>query len=135
MKNNLLIRQKSISIIKDNNSVVLKNKKMLINTEVGFSIELIENFLELRGEHEGLPLYESIGGKITAIAIVNNPAIEINAVADNENQTVAGPVMRPDIKILRNAGLNGQENCYWYFSAETIEKLKNTFTGKIKFGH
>jgi len=106
-----------------------------IKTGTGFSIELINWRLEPRGEHKGLPLYESIGGIVTAIAIVDQPAIGIKTVANSEDKTVAGPVMIPDLKMFRNVGPNGSENCYWYFSAETISDLQKSFKGEIKFGH
>ncbi len=106
------------------------------NTGTGFSIELVGCRLEPRGEHEGLPLYESLGGKITAIAIVAQPAIQQNTIGNNADRSITGPVMIPDQKIFRNTGLNGcSENCYWCFSKETIAELKETFTGKIKIGH
>jgi hypothetical protein len=106
------------------------------NTGTGFSIELVGWQLEPRGEYEGLPLYESTGGKITAIAIVKNPAIQQNTMGNESDKTITGPVMIPDQKIFRNTGPNGQsENCYWYFSKETIAELRKTFTGEIKMGH
>jgi len=109
--------------------------KTLIDAKTGFSIE-IENYrLEERGTHEGLPLYECLGGIITAIAIVNEPAIGAKGKLDENDQIIYGPVMIPDLKIFRNRGLKGVENCYWYFSAENIEYLRTTFKGKIKLGH
>lgn len=51
-------------------------------TQTGFSIELINNRLIVKGEYNNLPLYESIGGTITAIAIVKTSAVEINSIAD-----------------------------------------------------
>ena len=104
-------------------------------TGTGFSIELIGYKLERRGEHEGLPLYEALDGQVTDIAIVDEPAIGIGTLVNLPEQTLAGPVMIPDLKILRLAGLNGDEHCYWYFSAETIKMLQQSFKGKIKFGH
>ena len=109
-----------------------------IELETGFSVELelTDDWkLEARGKHEGLPLYESIGGKITAIAIVKDPAIKRNAIAIDKEQTIMGPVMIPDIKMFRNLGPKGPENCYWYFTAETLKHLKDTFGGHIKIGH
>lgn len=106
--------------------------------DTGFSIELdiSKNWkLELRGNHKGLPLYESLGGKITAIAIVKNPAIGDNAVAINKERKIMGAVMIPDLKIFRNQGPNGPENCYWYFSSQTIKELQESFNGKGKIGH
>ncbi|TDD96968.1 hypothetical protein [Flavobacterium cellulosilyticum] len=104
-------------------------------TKTGFSIELIENRLILRGEYNNLPLYESIGGIITAIALVSNPAVEINSIADEDNKILCGVVMSPNLNIFRDIGRKGKENCYWYFSAHTIEKLQNSFKGEIKIGH
>lgn len=105
------------------------------NTGTGFSIELVDYRLELRGRHEGLPLYEALDGNITAIAIVNKPAIGVAALINDTDRTIIGPVMIPDHKIFRKRGLKKYENCYWYFSAETLKILQKTFTGKIKFGH
>jgi hypothetical protein len=105
-------------------------------TETGFSIELIKWKLEHRGEHKNLPLYESIGGEITAIAIVKKPAVGLNSIADEETKILYGIVMRPDLKIFRKIGPNGQpEDCYWYFSADTIKMLQQNFKGEIKHGH
>ena len=107
----------------------------IIDAGTGFSIELVDWRLELRGEHKGLPLYEALDGKVTAIALVDTPAIGQKAKAVSEEQTLVGPVMIPDLKMFRNQGPNGKENCYWYFSAETIAKLQKGFEGKIKIGH
>lgn len=107
----------------------------------GFSIELNNNRLILRGTYDGLPLYESIGGKITAIAIVKEPAVEVNARFVPSEQMIYGPVMIPDLKIFRTEGShNRKENCYWYFSAGTIKKLhevfmQEKFNEKLKIGH
>lgn len=98
----------------------------------GFSVEWEGGSREYRGEYNGLPLYELIGGRITAIAIVDEPAIGINCVVNDKEQIIAGPVMIPDIKIYRR---NETEEYYVYFSTETISNLKNTYTGKIKLGH
>ena len=100
----------------------------------GFSIEFEYNNsdLELCGEHEGLPLYKVIGGKVTAIALVNKPANKSYCVADDSNHTITGLVMIPDVKMFRNE----PENCYWYFPAETIKKLGTEyFNTKLKLGH
>ena len=43
--------------------------------------------------------------------------------------------MIPELKIFRNKGPNGSENCYWYFSAATIQELQRTFKGRVKIGH
>jgi hypothetical protein len=107
----------------------------IIKTGTGFSIELENWRLETRGEYLGLPLYESLGGIVTAIALVNEPAIGITAVGDTTDKKLVGPVMIPDLKMYRNTGPNGTEECYWYFSAETIKDLQQTFRGKIKIGH
>jgi len=104
-------------------------------TSTGFSIELINWKLEYRGEYKNLPLYESIGGQVTAIALVKRPAVAINSIADEDTKMLFGVVMQPDLKIFRKIGLNGAENCYWYFSAETIETLQQSFKGEIKIGH
>ncbi|WKL44110.1 hypothetical protein [Flavobacterium sp. ZE23DGlu08] len=105
-------------------------------TQTGFSIELIGNRLILRGEYNNLPLYESIGGTITAIAIVKTPAVEINSIADEDTKMLYGVVMRPNLNICRDTGRNGiKENCYWYFSEHTIKKLQENFKGEIKIGH
>lgn len=105
------------------------------NTGTGFSIELINWTLIKRGKYKNLPLYESIGGQVTAIAIVNQPAIGKKAVGNHFNKAITGPVMIPNLKMYRNMGPNGPECCYWYFSAETIEELQKSFKGKIKIGH
>ncbi|KAF2336359.1 hypothetical protein [Flavobacterium daemonense] len=104
-------------------------------TKTGFSIELINWRLEYRGTHEDLPLYESLGGEVTAIAIVDKPAVGLNSIAEEETKMLYGIVMQPDLRIFRNMGPNGPENCYWYFSAETIEMLQQNFKGEIKNGH
>lgn len=93
-----------------------------------------DDLKEHRGEHDGLPLYEVVDGKITAIALVKEPAIEVGAVFNNDG-TFLGPVMIPDQRIFRDSGLQDTEDCYWYFSADTIGMLQRTFTGKMKLGH
>ena len=107
----------------------------------GFSIE-IEGFkLILSGTHKGLPLYESIGGIVTAIAIVREPALkELSLVITkkkNKKNTVMGPIMIPDKYIYRfdSTPKGIKEEYFCFFSAITIEKLKNSYTGKIKIGH
>ena len=112
--------------------------KEYLELNTGFSIELdtSNNWkLEYRGLHDGLPLYESIGGKVTAIALVNKPAINRVAKAVEKDKKIIGLVMIPDLRMYRNVGPNGPENCYWYFSAETIRHLQESFEGKVKFGH
>ena len=105
-------------------------------TKTGFSIEIIGWRLEPRGEYKGLPLYESLGGIVTAIALVKNPAVGKPSVALPDEKMLYGVVMSPNEKIFRNTGMNGQpERCYWYFSAETIKQLKENFKGEIKIGH
>jgi hypothetical protein len=104
-------------------------------TGTGFSIELINWRLEHRGEHMGLPLYESLGGEIIAVALVEEPAIGVGGIVDPTNKTITGPVMIPNLKIFRTQGLNGAENCYWYFSEATILTLQGTFKGNVKIGH
>ena len=104
-------------------------------TGTGFSIELEGYYLERRGTHEGLPLYEAVGGQISAIAIVYEPAIGVGTIGNNTDRTLVGPVMIPDLKIFRTRGLNGKESCFWYFSAETIKTLQQSFKGQIKIGH
>jgi hypothetical protein len=113
-------------------------KTTIFETGVGFSIELDigkDWRLELRGEYDGLPLYESLGGKVTAIAIVKTPAIKSKAFGNESDRTFVGAVMIPDLKIFRNQGPNGREKCYWYFSAETIKTLQEEFDGGYKLGH
>lgn len=107
----------------------------LIDMNTGFSIELEGWRLESRGTYEGFSLYESLGGKITAIALVKNPATGDKVVGDEESRTILGAVMIPNLKIFRKTGLNGPEDCYWYFSTETIKKLKDTYNGTVKLGH
>ena len=107
----------------------------LFKTGTGFSIELEDYYLEARGTHEGLPLYEALGGRVTAIAIVDEPAIGIGTIGNNIDRTISGPVMIPNLKIFRSSGLRRNENCFWFFSAETITKLQNSFNGEIKIGH
>jgi hypothetical protein len=109
-----------------------------IELGTGLSIELDKSHnwrLEYRGIHKGLPLYESLGGKVTAIAIVKNPAIGKYLIGKDSDDTVYGLVMIPDLKIFRNEGPNGPENCYWYFSAATIRELQRAYEGKVNFGH
>ena len=43
----------------------------IFKTGTGFSIELIDWKLERRGEYKNLPLYQSLGGQVTAIALVD----------------------------------------------------------------
>ena len=112
--------------------MVIGNTMSKLPTGTGFSIELEDYTLQHRGQHEGIPVYEVIGGKVTAIAIVDKPAIEVGAIANEKERTLTGPIMIPDIKIFRTHGANGKENCYWFFSADTIKKLQQSFTGKIK---
>jgi hypothetical protein len=107
----------------------------IFKTGTGFSIELINWKLVRKGEHKNLPLYESLGGQVTAIALVEKPAIGEKAMGNDSDRTIMGPVMIPDLKMFRNVGANGPENCYWFFSAETIKELQQTFKGKIKIGH
>jgi hypothetical protein len=107
----------------------------LFKTGTGFSIELIDWKLEKRGEYKNLPLYESLGGKVTAIAMVEKPAIGEKAIGNDVDRTIVGPVMIPDLKMYRNIGPNGSERCYWYFSSVTIKNLQQSFNGKIKIGH
>jgi hypothetical protein len=104
-------------------------------TQTGFSIEIIDNRLIARGEYNSLPLYESIGGKITAIAVVETPAVGINSIADKDTKMLCGVVMLPNLNMFRDTGRKGKENCYWYFSEHTIKKLQENFKGKIKNGH
>ena len=104
----------------------------------GFSIELDRSNnwkLEYRGVYKGLSVYESLGGKVTAIAIVKSPATGKNLIGKASYKTAFGLVMIPDLKIFRYTGPNGPEKCYWYFSAITIQELQRTFKGKIKIGH
>jgi hypothetical protein len=108
----------------------------IFETGVGFSIELIGWCLEYRGEHENLPLYECLDGEITAIAIVENPAVGIKAIGNEKERIITGVVMIPNLRIFRNIGLNARkESCYWYFSEETIAKYQKNFKGQIKIGH
>ena len=105
---------------------------------IGYSIELEINIdwrLKLRGKYEGSPLYESIGGKVTAIAMVEKPVIKTKAIANENYRTITGPIMIPDQKTFRTLWAYGKENCYWYFSAETTQKLQEEIDGEIKLGH
>lgn len=107
---------------------------MITRIKLGYSIEFeYENTdLELDGEYEGLPLYKVKGGQVTAIALVENPAIQTNCVVDTNEYTVAGAVLIPDQKIYRDK----PEDCYWYFPSETISKLEQNFTNNnLKIGH
>lgn len=100
----------------------------------GFSIEFEyeSSDLEMCGTHEGLPLYKVIGGTVTSIALVNKPAIQICCVADDNEHTITGPVLIPNLKIFRNE----PEDCYWYFPEETIKKLQSNCNNvKLKLGH
>lgn len=107
----------------------------IFKTGSGFSIELIGWKLKKRWEYKNLPLYESLAGKVTAIAIVDKPAIVEKARGNDVDRTIMGPVMIPNQNIFRSIEPNGHENCYWYFSSETIENLQKNFNGKIKIGH
>lgn len=104
-------------------------------TGTGFSIELIGWRLEPRGKHEDLPLYECLGGQVTAVAIVEEPAIGVKSTGNSKNRTITGPIMIPDLKMIRSVGPNGPEKCYWYFSKEIIAELQKGYTGKVKIGH
>lgn len=111
---------------------------VIFESGIGYSIELNISkdwHLELKGEFEGLPLYESIGGKVTAIALVKKPAVKVKTMANDESRTLIGPVMIPNQNIFRNQGPIGPENCYWFFSSKTIEKFQKEFKGEIKLGH
>ncbi len=60
---------------------------------IDFSIELDINNdwkLELRDEYEGLPLYVSLGGKVTSIAMVERPAIKTKARARESDRMIMG---------------------------------------------
>lgn len=98
----------------------------------GFSVEWEGGERVDSGKYKGLPLYELIGGRITAIAIVDNPAIGVKCVTNDKEQIIAGPVMIPNLKIFRK---NESEEYYVYFSEETISKLKYSYKGDIKLGH
>lgn len=78
-----------------------------------------------------MPLYESIGGTVTAIAIVENPAVEINSIVAADTKVLYGIVMQPNLKIFRDTGRSGTENCYWFFSEHTIKTLQQNFKGEI----
>jgi hypothetical protein len=110
-------------------------KMTTFHTETGFSIELAGYKLLYRGQYEGFPLYEVLEGQVTAVAIVDKPAIGIGTVVNPTDKTLAGPVMIPNLKIFRLEGPTGPENCYWYFSADTIKTLQKSFKGEMKFGH
>ena len=106
-----------------------------LNSGPGFSIEIKNFTLEYRGEHNGLPLYEALGGLVTAVAFVNTPAIKVAANINDDEKTLSGPIMIPNLKMFRKKGPNGKENCYWYFTDETIKNLRETYNGKLKIGH
>ncbi|MBR9861580.1 hypothetical protein GYB22_12720 [bacterium] len=106
-----------------------------VKTSIGFSIEIEGYSLELKGNYLGDPLYECYGGRIKAVAVVDNPAIGVNAVSDDNNKKLIGPIMIPDLKIKRPEGPYGYEDCYWFFSKETIAKYQREFNGPIKLGH
>ena len=101
----------------------------------GFSIEIEDFQLELRGKHEGLPLYEVIGGKVTAIAIVDDPAIGVGTMVNESNKTLSGPVMIPDLRIFRLTGPSGPEECYYYFSKSSIKNLQQSFKAQVRLDH
>jgi hypothetical protein len=93
---------------------------------------------EKRENYNGLPCYEIIGGIITVIAIVEDPAISIKGVLDEENQIVYGPVMISDLRIYRTK----KDECfvddsefYVYFSADTIRFLRDSYNGVVKINH
>jgi hypothetical protein len=63
--------------------------KEIIDLNTGFSIELetSRNWrLEFLGKYQGLPFYESIGGSVAALAIVNDSAIGVKSVGNGDNR-------------------------------------------------
>jgi len=106
-------------------------------TTTGFSVE-IEGFeLVHRGKHNGLPLYESLGGIVTTVALVKDPALESTSIANEQKKTITSPIMIPDKKIYRHdefaTGLKQEYFCF--FSVDTIKYLYDTFTGDFKIDH
>ncbi len=65
---------------------------------------------------------------MTTVAIVHEPAIGIKTIGNHTYSTITGPIIIPDLKMFRSTGPIGAENCYWYFSAETIKHLQKTLT-------
>lgn len=106
---------------------------MLLETNIGFSVEWIPGKQEQRKDYKGLRCYELIDGYIDSIAIVKGPAIGINIIADDEDRTIIGPVMIPELRMFREDGFGG--GYYVYFSADSIQKLKETCSQKVKIGH
>ena len=102
----------------------------LFETGGGFSIELINNKLISRGKYKNLPLYESLGGQVTAIAFVKEPAIGEKAFGDDSDRKIMGPVMIPDLKIYRNTGPNGTESCYCIFQQILSKNYKELLKEK-----
>lgn len=57
----------------------------------------------------------------------------MKSMGNATDRTITGPVMIRDLKIFRTTGPNGPENCYWYFSAQTINQLRKHILVKCKF--
>lgn len=107
---------------------------MITQINSGFSIEFEygDNDLMLDGNYDGLPLYKVLGGKITAIAIVEKPANKTKCVINDSDRTINGVVLIPNQKIYRTEPVK----CYWYFPKETISLLQKKYKNqKIKIGH
>jgi len=107
---------------------------MIIKSNVGFSVEWESGDYIRQEDYNNLPCYELKGGKITAIAIVNEPAIDEYVVYDsNEEKNIVGVVMIADKKIFRT---DDNKEYYVYFSAETIKKLQQNYKDNgLKIGH
>ncbi len=107
-----------------------------INFGFGLSIELEYFELKNNGEiHNNLPLYEVVDGVISAIALVEKPAMGMGSVKISEN-TYVSPLILANTPILRHIGINTYERCYWYFTPEVIKNLRSNYDNKhIKIGH
>lgn len=105
---------------------------MNIDTEYGFSVEWEDGEYKRVNDYENLQCYELLGGKITDVAIVKEPAIDINFKITGD-RTITGPIMIPNKRMLR---INSEGKYYVYFSEKTINHLKSNYKKKcVKFGH
>ncbi|WP_157486015.1 hypothetical protein [Flavobacterium soli] len=91
----------------------------------GFSVE--GNFKKKLVDklHNGKKCYEIFDGIVTAISLVSLPSHGKNfKITDKKNRIVTGVVLSPEIMIER-FDLISNEVYYVYFTAESIERIKN----------
>lgn len=73
--------------------------------------------------HKGLKCFEIVGGEITGMSIVSNPASEMEVIfASDKERTISGVVLTPDKLIYRINPITG-EQYYIYFTKEVINLL------------